>query len=38
LQDGDTVSITASAPGLEGLPVGFGSVDGTILPAIPSPR
>jgi fumarylacetoacetase len=37
LHDGDTVTITASAPGPEGVPIGFGSVDGTILPALPSP-
>ena len=38
LQDGDTVSITASAPGPGGVLIGFGSVDGTVLPASPSPR
>jgi fumarylacetoacetase len=38
LEDGDTVSITASAPGPGGVPIGFGSVDGTIVPTIPSPR
>jgi fumarylacetoacetase len=38
LEDGDSVSITASAPGPGGGPIGFGSVDGTILPAIPSVR
>jgi fumarylacetoacetase len=37
LEDGDTVSITASAPGPGGVPMGFGSVDGTILAAIPGP-
>jgi fumarylacetoacetase len=34
LQDGDTVSITASARGAGGVPIGFGSVEGTIMPAI----
>ena len=38
LEDGDTVSITASAPGPGAVPIGFGSVDGTILPALPSSR
>jgi len=33
LQDGDTVSITAKAPGKNGTTVGFGSVEGTVLRA-----
>jgi fumarylacetoacetase len=33
LEDGDTVSITASAPGGGGRRIGFGEVVGTILPA-----
>jgi fumarylacetoacetase len=32
LEDGDTVSITAWAPGAEGTRIGFGSVAGTVLP------
>src|SRR5215472_15681985 len=34
LLDGDTVTITATAPGAGGERVGFGAVAGTILPAI----
>lgn len=30
LQDGDTVTMTASAPGLDGVRIGFGEVSGTI--------
>jgi fumarylacetoacetase len=33
LEDGDTVTITATAPGADGARVGFGAVAGTILPA-----
>jgi fumarylacetoacetase len=33
LEDGDTVTITATAPGADGARVGFGAVTGTILPA-----
>jgi fumarylacetoacetase len=35
LEDGDTVTITASAPGPDGKRLGFGSVTGTIAPAAP---
>ena len=35
LEDGDTVSISASAVGLDGERIGFGTVDGTIVPARP---
>ncbi len=35
LEDGDTVTLTASAPGLDGSVVGFGEVVGRILPALP---
>jgi fumarylacetoacetase len=34
LEDGDTVTITATAPGPDGTTVGFGHVSGTIKPAI----
>jgi fumarylacetoacetase len=34
LEDGDTVTITATAPGAGGARVGFGAVAGTILPAV----
>ncbi len=34
LEDGDTVSISASAPGNDGHRIGFGEVVGTILPAV----
>jgi fumarylacetoacetase len=33
LQDGDTVSISATAPGPDGTRIGFGEVRGTVLPA-----
>ena len=33
LEDGDTVTITATAPGPSGQRIGFGAVTGTILPA-----
>ncbi|QGN46514.1 fumarylacetoacetase [Micromonospora sp. WMMD558] len=33
LEDGDTVTITATAPGPDGTTVAFGEVTGTILPA-----
>ncbi|MBA3251213.1 MAG: fumarylacetoacetase [Geodermatophilaceae bacterium] len=33
LEDGDTVSIRALAPGADGTTVGFGAVTGTVLPA-----
>ncbi len=33
LQDGDEVTITATAPGPDGTRIGFGEVTGTILPA-----
>jgi fumarylacetoacetase len=33
LQDGDEVTITASAPGPGGSRIGFGEVTGTVLPA-----
>jgi len=32
LQDGDTVTITATAPGTSGARIGFGEVTETILP------
>jgi fumarylacetoacetase len=35
LHDGDTVTITATAPGTNGGLTGFGEVTGTILPARP---
>jgi fumarylacetoacetase len=35
LEDGDTVSITATAPGVDGGRIGFGEVTGRILPARP---
>ncbi|HEY3504805.1 MAG TPA: fumarylacetoacetase [Actinocatenispora sp.] len=34
LADGDTVAITATAPGADGTTIGFGEVTGRILPAI----
>ncbi|MCW2943993.1 MAG: fumarylacetoacetase [Actinoallomurus sp.] len=34
LEDGDTVRIQATAPGLDGMPIGFGDVTGTIYPAV----
>ncbi len=33
LEDGDTVRITAWAPGADGTPIGFGEVVGTVQPA-----
>ena len=33
LEDGDTVTITATAPGADGTTIGFGEVTGTIQPA-----
>jgi fumarylacetoacetase len=33
LEDGDTISISATAPGLDGTRIGFGEVTGRILPA-----
>jgi fumarylacetoacetase len=33
LEDGDTVAITASARGVDGVPIGFGTVAGAVLPA-----
>ena len=33
LEDGDTVTISATAPGAGGARIGFGAVTGTILPA-----
>jgi len=35
LEDGDTVTLRASAPGPDGTRIGFGSCTGTILPAQP---
>jgi fumarylacetoacetase len=37
LQDGDTITISATAPGTAGGSIGFGQVTATILPARPSP-
>lgn len=34
LEDGDTVCITATAPGNGGVRIGFGEVRGTVLPAL----
>jgi fumarylacetoacetase len=34
LEDGDTVTITATAPGADGRTIGLGEVTGTIRPAI----
>ena len=34
LQDGDEVSISASAPGPDGARIGLGSATGAILPAV----
>jgi fumarylacetoacetase len=34
LEDGDTVTITATAPGAGGTRIGLGEVSGTILPAV----
>ncbi len=33
LEDGDTVTLRAGAPGLDGTRIGFGEVTGTVLPA-----
>jgi fumarylacetoacetase len=33
LEDGDTVRITAAAPGTDISPIGFGDVVGTVYPA-----
>ena len=38
LEDGDTVTITATAPGAGGTRVGFGEVTGTVLAAAGPPR
>ena len=35
LQDADEVTITASAPGADGIRIGLGSATGTIVPALP---
>jgi fumarylacetoacetase len=35
LQDADEVTITATAPGPEGVTIGLGSATGSILPAVP---
>jgi fumarylacetoacetase len=35
LEDGDTVAITATAPGFNGRRIGFGEVTGTVLPSLP---
>ena len=37
LRDGDTVAIRATAPGADGVRIGFGEVAGTIAPATPFP-
>jgi fumarylacetoacetase len=37
LEDGDLVTITATAPGPDGSPVGIAEVTGTIVPALPLP-
>ncbi|NUQ87846.1 MAG: fumarylacetoacetase, partial [Glycomyces artemisiae] len=34
LEDGDTVTIEATAPGPDGSVIGLGEVTGTILPAV----
>ncbi|MCO6010858.1 fumarylacetoacetase [Actinoallomurus purpureus] len=34
LEDGDTVRIQATAAGPDGVPIGFGDVTGTVLPAL----
>ena len=36
LEDGDTVVITATAPGADGSRIGLGEVEGTILAAVPA--
>ncbi len=35
LQDGDTVTIRATAPGADGVRIGFGDLSGTVLPSPP---
>ena len=35
LEDGDVVRITATAPGADGVTIGFGSVEGRVVPAEP---
>ena len=35
LEDGDIVSISATAPGADGSRIGFGSVTGRVVPATP---
>jgi fumarylacetoacetase len=35
LEDGDVVSISATAPGPDGVRLGFGDVTGRVLPAVP---
>ncbi|MEZ0074248.1 fumarylacetoacetase [Planotetraspora sp. GP83] len=37
LEDGDTVTITATAPGPYGTRIGFGEVTGRVLPAVDAP-
>lgn len=37
LEDGDVVTLTAKAPGEDGVPVGFGSCEGRVLPALGIP-
>ncbi|MDH6227796.1 fumarylacetoacetase [Streptomyces sp. MJP52] len=34
LEDGDEVTITATAPGADGVTIGFGAVTGRVLPAV----
>jgi fumarylacetoacetase len=34
LEDGDTVTITANAPGSSGRSLGFGELTGTVLPSL----
>jgi fumarylacetoacetase len=34
LEDGDTVTLRASAPGLDGTRIGFGACTGTVRPAL----
>ena len=38
LADGDTVTIRATAPGADGVRIGFGELSGTVLPASPAGR
>jgi fumarylacetoacetase len=35
LEDGDTVTMTASGPGSDGRRIGFGELTGTVLPSLP---